>query len=70
MGLELGYVMTTHYQDQGFQGVKNQSATKALNAANAELAQARNHTPSDEIPNYRSIIRWEGDGYAWYWILK
>jgi hypothetical protein len=62
--------MTKQYQDQGFQGVKNQSATKALAAANADLIEARNNTPTTDMDNYRSVIRWEGDGYAWYWILK
>jgi len=59
-----------HYQDQGFCGTAKQSANDALKQANRELNAAVNDTPEDKRPEYHSQIRWEGDGYAWYWLLR
>lgn len=58
------------YQDQGFCGIKHQTTKQALNRANQELNAAIAATPIDELTKYRSVIRWERDGYAWYWLLK
>ena len=59
-----------NYQDQGFCGTAKQSATDALKQANREMHAAIQNTPVDKRPEYRSLTRWEGDGYAWYWVLR
>ena len=63
-------MVNINYQDQGFCGTAKQSATAALKQANRALTAAIQNTPGDKRPEYRSLIRWEGDGYAWYWILR
>ena len=60
----------THYQDQGFVPADERNNYKALARANERLAECRNATPKALRAEYRSIIRWEGDGYGWYWILR
>ena len=63
-------IVNVNYQDQGFCGTAKQSATDALNQANREMHAAIQNTPGDKRPEYYSRIRWEGDGYAWYWMLR
>ena len=63
-------MVNMNYQDQGFCGTAKQSATDALKQANRALTAAIQNTPGDKRPEYYSRIRWEGDGYAWYWILR
>ena len=72
-------MVNMNYQDQGFCGTVctkpngqryKQSTTAALKQANQEMYAAIQNTPGDKRPEYRSLIRWEGDGYAWYWILR
>ena len=60
------------YQAQGFCGMRTgcSSATAALKQANMQLHAAIQNTPVDKRPEYRSLTRWEGDGYAWYWVLR
>ena len=60
----------THYQDQGFVPVDERNIYKSLARANEQLAECRNATPKALRAKYRSIIRWAGDGYSWYWILR
>lgn len=58
-----------HYQDQGFVPADGQNQ-KALNRAKDQLQEAIAATPIDRRHEYRSVIRWERDGYGWYWIVR
>lgn len=62
--------MEIGYQADGFAGVAKQTGSAALAQANRELNEAIQDTPPDKRSQYRSVIRWEGDGYAWYWIKR
>jgi hypothetical protein len=62
--------IAANYQDQGFEGTAKQSPQAALTKANREVFYAKYRTPVDQRDLYRSSIRWEGDGYGWYWILR
>lgn len=58
-----------HYQDQGFVPA-DQANQKALTRANEQLREAVEKTPVNRRSEYRSVIRWERDGYGWYWIVR
>jgi hypothetical protein len=54
------------HQDTGWIANSRDAGTQA----NAAIAGARNATPAEVRDEYRSYIRWLGDGYEWGWVLK
>ena len=59
------------YQEQGFSPVnKTQSNQAALREAKFSVTKAIAATPTEQRELYKSVIRWEGGGYGWYWILR